>query len=117
MIKVIGLTTILMFSVSAMAGLSGAYNSKVSSERINGDAVASKEAAIEQGKTMLMDLSNMSSTELHQTLRHSGNELVDVKSFSVTNSNVTVHELITEQGMAYQPIVNVSYEYRARDRD
>ncbi|GAK82514.1 hypothetical protein JCM19238_50 [Vibrio ponticus] len=41
-----------------------------------------------------------------------------MNSFELLNSQVEIEEIVTSQGaIAYQPVISVSYEYRARERD
>lgn len=118
MIKVVSLASVMLFSSVAFAGLGGAYNTVIQSETMNGDAVGSKEAALAAGKTMIMEINDKSPYELSKAVSYSTNDLVDVNSFELRNSHVTVNEIVTSEGeIAFQPVINVSYEFRARDRD
>ncbi|MDW3059754.1 acyl-CoA synthetase, partial [Vibrio sp. 1978] len=43
-------------------------------------------------------------------------EFVDRQSFSITDSKVTVDEFMESNGqVTFQPVVNVTYEYRMRE--
>lgn len=118
MFKVMSLATLVLFSSAALAGVGGAYNTKLQSETMSGEPVASKQAALDAGKTMIMDINSKSPFELSRAVSYSSNDLVDVNSFELRDSHVTVNEIVTSAGeIAYQPVINVSYEFRARDRD
>jgi len=116
MIKVISLASVMLFSSVALAG-AGAYNTVIQSESMSGSAVASKDAAIAEGKSMIMEINQKSPYELSRSVNYPTNNLVDVNSFELRNSNVTVNEIVNSDGdIAYQPVVNVSYEFKSRDR-
>jgi len=118
MIKVVSLASVMLFSSVAMAGLGGAYNTVIQSETMNGNPMASKEAALAAGKTMIMEINDKSPYELSRAVSYSSNDLVDVNSFELRGSHVTVNEIVTSEGeIAFQPVINVSYEFRSRDRD
>lgn len=117
MIKLVSLASIALFSSVALAG-SGAYNTVVNSETMSGNPQMSRDAALAQGKQMIMEINNKSPFELSRSVNYSSNELVDVNSFELRNSQVTVNEIVTSDGdIAYQPVINMSYEYRARERN
>lgn len=117
MIKVVSLASVMLFSSVALAGAGGAYSTIIQSESMNGSEAASKGAALEQGKNMIMEINEKSPYELSRSVHYSTNYLVDVNSFELRNSNVTVNEIVTSEGdVAYQPVVNVSYEFKARER-
>lgn len=118
MIKVMSLASVMLFSSVAVAGLGGASQTIISSESMNGEAVGSRDAALAAGKTMIMEINEKSPFELSRSVRYSSNNQVDVNSFELRDSHVTVNEIVTSDGsIAYQPVINVSYEYKARDRD
>ena len=118
MIKIMSLASVLLFSSVAVAGLSGPYATVHKSSTMFGDTHTSKEAALQVGKNMVMDVNQMSPIELSRNVIWNTNDQVDINSFELLNSQVTLQEIITSQGaIAYQPVIRVSYEYRARDRD
>ncbi|EGU38743.1 DUF3316 domain-containing protein [Vibrio scophthalmi] len=118
MIKTISLASVLLFSSAAMAGLSGPYATVLSNSTMVGDAYASKDTALQVGRNMIVDVNSMSPIELSRNVRWDTNDQVDINSFELLNSQVALQEIVTSQGaIAYQPVISVSYEYRARDRD
>ncbi|MGD8110118.1 DUF3316 domain-containing protein [Vibrio sp. TRT 21S02] len=118
MIKAISLFSALLFSSMTVAGLSGHYSKIVNTDSVNGQVVASKDAALEAGRDMLMDINNKSPYELSKAVNYSANDKVDPNSFEVRNSTVSVKEIVTSEGeIAYQPVISVNYEYRARERN
>ncbi|TFH92653.1 DUF3316 domain-containing protein [Vibrio ouci] len=118
MIKVISFASVMLFSSVAVAGLGGASQTIVSSESMNGDPMGSRDAALAAGKSMIMEINDKSPYELSRSVHYSSNDQVDVNSFELLNSHVTVNEIVTSDGdIAYQPVINVSYEYKARQRD
>ncbi|KII76667.1 DUF3316 domain-containing protein [Vibrio renipiscarius] len=118
MIKTISLASVLLFSSLATAGLSGPYSKVMSNSTMTGDLYATKDAALQVGRDMIMDVNNMSSVELSHNVSWKSNDQVDINSFELLNSQVQLEEIITSQGaIAYQPVISVSYEYRARERD
>ena len=118
MIKIMSLASVFLFSVVAMAGHSGPYETVTKNSTVIGDAYPSKEAALQVGKNMIMDVNQMSSIELSRNVLWNTNDQVDINSFELLNSQVALQEIITSQGaIAYQPVIRVSYEYRARERD
>lgn len=118
MIKVMSLASVMLFSSIAVAGLGGASQTVISSESMSGAPSASKDAALAAGKTMIMEINEKSPYELSRSVHYSSNMQVDVNSFELLDSHVTVNEIVTNEGdIAYQPVINVSYEFKARDRD
>ncbi|WP_282176358.1 DUF3316 domain-containing protein [Vibrio nereis] len=118
MIKVLSLASLALVSTVSFAGLSGPYETRVTASSMMGQPVASKEAAFAAGRQMLMDVNNQSSYELSRNISFSTNDLVDKRSFEVLDSQVTVKEVMTSDGdIAYQPVMNIKYTYRYRDRD
>ncbi|WP_070966111.1 DUF3316 domain-containing protein [Vibrio sonorensis] len=118
MIKVISLASVFLFSSVAMAGLSGSSSTVVTNGSLNGDLEMSKDAAFAAGKDMLMDINNKTPFELSKSVNYKSNSVVDRSSFEIRDSNVTIREVITSDGdIAYQPVVNINYEYKARQRD
>ncbi|WP_295898722.1 DUF3316 domain-containing protein [uncultured Vibrio sp.] len=118
MIKVISIASILLFSSVAVAGLNSSKSVVTGNTTVNGDLYESKMAALENGKMQIMDINSLSSVELSKTVRWGANEQVDINSFELLNSQVQVNEVVTNKGaIAYQPVMNVSYEYTARKRD
>lgn len=101
-----------------MAGLSGPYATVMKSSTMTGNAYDSKAAALESGHMMIVDVNRMSSIELSRNVFWNSNDQVDLNSFELLNSQVEIEEIVTSQGaIAYQPVISVSYEYRARERD
>ncbi|MBA5760774.1 DUF3316 domain-containing protein [Vibrio sp. 404] len=118
MIKLASIASVLLFSSAAMAGLSGPYATVMQNSTMTGNAYNSKAAALEVGKAMIMDVNRMGSIELSRNVAWNTNDQVDINSFALLNSQVEIEEIVTSQGaIAYQPVISVSYEYRARDRD
>ncbi|MGF1910819.1 DUF3316 domain-containing protein [Vibrio kasasachensis] len=118
MIKLASVASVLLFSSIAMAGLSGPYATVMKSSSMTGHTYDSKAAALEVGKAMIVDVNRMGSVELSRNVFWNTNDQVDINSFELLNSQVQIEEIVTSQGaIAYQPVIKVSYEYRARERD
>ncbi|GAB2648669.1 DUF3316 domain-containing protein [Vibrio panuliri] len=118
MIKLAGLVSVVLFTSVAMAGGSGPYSKLIKSSTMAGNAYDSKAAALESGRMMIVDVNRMDSLELSRNVFWSTNDQVDLNSFELLNSQVQIEEIVTSEGaIAYQPVISVSYEYRARDRD
>ncbi|ROV59643.1 DUF3316 domain-containing protein [Vibrio ponticus] len=118
MIKLAGVASVLLFSSVAMAGLSGPYATVMQSSTMTGNAYDSKAAALESGRMMIVDVNRMGSIELSHNLAYNSNDQVDINSFALLDSKVQIEEIVTSEGaIAYQPVISVSYEYRARERD
>ncbi|KOO04537.1 DUF3316 domain-containing protein [Vibrio nereis] len=118
MIKVLSLASLALVSTVSFAGLSGPYETRVDASSMTGKAVASKEAAYAAGRQMLMNVNNQSSYELSRSISRNSHDFVDKRSFEVLDSQVTVKEVLTSEGdIAYQPVMNIRYTYRYRDRD
>ncbi|WP_428775039.1 DUF3316 domain-containing protein [Vibrio sp.] len=115
MYKKFAVAGMLMVSVSAFASTSTVV--KVNTSKISGEAVASESAAIDQARELLTEINGMSSLELNNSLNSGAAGQVNVNSFKVVNSSATVDEIITTAGIAYQPTINVSYQYQAIVRD
>ncbi|GAK83670.1 acyl-CoA synthetase [Vibrio ponticus] len=111
------LTTIaaLCALTAASSVFAGGYHwqSKVTS--IEGDVVASKQAAYDAGLMMINDYRSKSSRELRNEFS-SAFDYVDRNSFTITDTKVTVDEFLQGDGqIAYQPVLDVRYEYRKRE--
>ncbi|KJY82798.1 acyl-CoA synthetase [Vibrio galatheae] len=118
MIKLMSLASIVLFSSVVVAGSGGGYTTKMKSETMSGNPVASREAALAAGKSMIMDINDKSPYELSRSVSYSSNDQVDVNSFELRDSQVTVNEIVTNEGdIAFQPVIKVNYEFRARDRN
>ncbi|WP_194437350.1 DUF3316 domain-containing protein [Vibrio fluminensis] len=118
MIKLASVASVLLFSSVAMAGTSGSYSTVMQSSTMSGNAYDSKAAALESGRMMIVDVNRMGSLELSRNVSWNSNDLVDVNSFEILNSQVQIEEIVTSEGaIAYQPVISLSYEYRARERD
>ncbi|PAU36873.1 acyl-CoA synthetase [Vibrio coralliilyticus] len=111
MIKLISLSSVLLFSSFAVAGLSG--NTSLKSVTMTGDIVQSSEAAFSAGHAMADHINNKSPYELSRTVDYYSGELVDTSSFKIIQSSVSVKELVNSDGeVAYQPVLSVDYKYR-----
>ncbi|WP_162064285.1 DUF3316 domain-containing protein [Vibrio taketomensis] len=118
MIKLASIASVLLFSSVAVAGLSGPYATIMKNSTMTGNAYDSKPAALESGRSMIMSVNEMDSIELSKNVYWNTNDQVDINSFELLNSQVQIEEIVTSEGaIAYQPVISVSYEYRARERD
>ncbi|WP_394145594.1 DUF3316 domain-containing protein [Vibrio atypicus] len=117
MIKVISLASIALFSSVTFAG-AGVFNTIINNESMKGAPEMTKDAAFAAGKEMVMEFNSKSPFELGRSVNYATNDEVNVNSFELLNSQVTVNEIVTNEGkIAYQPVINVSYEYKARERN
>lgn len=117
MIRTISLACILFASISVNAGPRGNYTYNVDYTDIRGALTETKADAVTLGNNMMLDISNMSSRELSKSLQYSSHERVDTSSFQITRSGFQVKELYSKNGVNYQPVISVRYEYRAKDND
>ncbi|WP_428774440.1 DUF3316 domain-containing protein [Vibrio sp.] len=118
MLKVMSIASVLLFSAMATAGLSGNYSTLVNTSSMSGQAMESREAALQAGRQMIMDINAKSAYDLSRAVNYPTNDQVDRNSFELLDSHVTIQEIVTSEGnIAYQPVVNVSYEYKARRRN
>ncbi|NAX22052.1 DUF3316 domain-containing protein [Vibrio sp. V39_P1S14PM300] len=108
------LTSAALLMMSGVAFANGAYSTAAKTAQMTGQVVASKDKAYQEGQQMLSDLKSKSSYELSQALP-TRMDPINRRSFQITNSEVTVKESMNNGQIAYQPIVNVSYEYDYRD--
>ena len=117
MIKVISLASVMLFSSVALAGYGG-FNKQVDSDMWQGAPTASKADAVREGQEIVGELNSLSSYELSKNVNYSNHDQIDYTSFELLESSIKVEELITEDGsVAYQPVVNMKYQYSARDRN
>ncbi|NVJ57387.1 MAG: DUF3316 domain-containing protein [Vibrionaceae bacterium] len=118
MIKVLSLVGLVLVSTASFAGLSGSYETRITTSSMAGEPVASKEAAYAAGKMMLQDVNAQSPRELRQSASLNSNDLVDKRSVELLDSQITIKEVMTSNGdIAYQPVMNVKYTYRFRERE
>lgn len=95
--------------------LAGGFIWTDNEEAIEGRIVDNKQAAYTVGLEMIEDYQAMSSQQLRDEFIH-GFAHVDRHSFSITDATVMVEEFLQGNGdIVYQPVLNVSYEYRVRE--
>ncbi len=112
--RLLSLVSILALGASS-AAFAGGYQWQSKVQSIEGDVVNSKQAAYDMGLAMINDYQSKSSLELRKEFTSSFDN-VDRQSFAVTEATVTVDEFLQDNGqIAYQPILNVEYEYRKRE--
>ncbi|WP_407546416.1 DUF3316 domain-containing protein [Vibrio parahaemolyticus] len=113
--RLITLASLLALTTAPSVVFAGGYQWTNNTQTIHGDVVDSKEAAYDMGRVMLQDYQNKSSGQLRDEFTRKS-EVVDRQSFSITDSKVTVDEFMESNGqVTYQPVVNVTYEYRMRE--
>lgn len=113
--RLISLVSLIVLTVTPVAAFAGGYQWTNNSKTIQGNVVDSKQAAYDMGFEMIKNYQSKSSKELRDEFK-SAFDMVDRQSFSITNAKVTVDEFLQDNGqIAYQPILNVKYEYRMRE--
>ncbi|EPP5334881.1 DUF3316 domain-containing protein [Vibrio harveyi] len=113
--RLITLVGLIALTASPIAAFAGGYQWTNNSKSIQGNVVDSKQAAYEMGFEMIKEYQGKTSLQLSKELYGSFAK-VDKNSFSITDSKVTVDEFLQDNGkIAYQPILNVKYEYRLRE--
>ncbi len=113
--RLISLVSLIVLTATPVAAFAGGYQWTNNSKTIQGHVVDSKQAAYDMGFEMIKNYQSKSSKELRDEFK-SAFDMVDRQSFSITNAKVTVDEFLQDDGqIAYQPILNVKYEYRMRE--
>jgi len=113
--RFITLASLIALTATPLAAIAGGYQWTNNTKTIQGEVVDSKQAAYDMGFEMIKDYQSKSSAQLRDEFKSSF-DIVDRQSFSVTNAKVTVGEFLQDNGqIAYQPILNVKYEYRMRE--
>ncbi|MFT6926817.1 MAG: hypothetical protein ACJAZP_002437 [Psychromonas sp.] len=99
------------YAAKAVPGLSHTSNSKT----IHIPTVDSKEKAYSLGFQELQNLQSQSGEILSNELRLGLNDMTEKKSVTLEEGNVTVQELMNEQGeIVYRGMVNVIYHYSVK---
>lgn len=113
--RLITLASLIALTATPLAAIAGGYQWTNKTKTIQGEVVDSKKAAYDMGFEMIKDYQSKSSVQLRDEFKSSF-DIVDRQSFSITNAKVTVDEFLQDNGqIAYQPILNVKYEYRMRE--
>ncbi|WP_104046628.1 DUF3316 domain-containing protein [Vibrio jasicida] len=113
--RLISLVSLIVLTATPVAAFAGGYQWTNNSKTIQGNVVDSKQVAYDMGFEMIKNYQSKSSKELRDEFK-SAFDMVDRQSFSITNAKVTVDEFLQDNGqIAYQPILNVKYEYRMRE--
>ncbi|MBA5764626.1 DUF3316 domain-containing protein [Vibrio sp. 404] len=111
----ITLAMLIAIAIAPMTTFAGGYHLESKVKQISGSVVGSKQAAYDEGLVMINDYRSKSSIELRKEFS-STFDYVDRRSFSVTNTKVTVDEFLQSNGqIAYQPVLSVRYEFRKRE--
>ncbi|HAS64063.1 MAG TPA: acyl-CoA synthetase [Vibrio sp.] len=109
------LAMLIAMTIAPITAFAGGYYLESKVKQIQGNVVGSKQAAYDEGLTMINDYRSKSSIELRKEFS-STFDYVDRQSFSVTNTKVTVDEFLQSNGqIAYQPVLSVRYEFRKRE--
>ncbi|MGR5131091.1 DUF3316 domain-containing protein [Vibrio alfacsensis] len=112
--RIITLASLIALTMTPATVLAGGFFWTSNTETISGDVVDSRQAAYDLGFGMIKDYQNMSSNQLREEFTNPF-DYVDRKSFSITNSKVTVDEFLKGNGqIVYQPVLSVKYKYRMR---
>ena len=113
--RLITLASLIALTATPLAAIAGGYQWTNKTKTIQGEVVDSKQAAYDMGFEMIKDYQSKSSAQLRDEFKSSF-DIVDRQSFSITNAKVMVDEFLQDNGqIAYQPILNVKYEYRMRE--
>ena len=101
----ITLAIIMALAIVPTTLMAGGYH-------LESQVVDSKQAAYDAGLVMINNYRGKSSLELRKEFS-STFDYVDRRSFTITNTRVTVDEFLQSNGkIAYQPVLRVRYEFR-----
>ncbi|HIF9128956.1 TPA: DUF3316 domain-containing protein [Photobacterium damselae] len=115
MVKLISLLSgiVLSFAVNASP-----YTWKSQQTTIDGAQFTSSQQAFDAGLVLLRGFESKSAFELGKALNPISTDRVNPRSYQITQSKVKVDQFLNSQGdMIYQPIVDITYRYEARDRN
>lgn len=108
----ITLAIIMALAIVPTTLMAGGYHLESQVKQIQGNVVDSKQAAYDAGLVMINNYRGKSSLELRKEFS-STFDYVDRRSFTITNTRVTVDEFLQSNGkIAYQPVLRVRYEFR-----
>nr|WP_319553080.1 DUF3316 domain-containing protein [uncultured Vibrio sp.] len=113
--RLVTLASIIAFTAAPTLVFAGGYEWTYDRETVLGDVVANKDMAHNMGRELMEDYQNMTSGELRDEFTSKA-KYVDRKSVSITESSVTIEELLQSNGqVGYQPILNLEVSYRMRE--
>lgn len=113
--RLITLASILAVTAAPTLVMASGYQWTHDRETVFGDVVASKDMAYDMGRAMMQDYRSMTPGELRDEFTNKA-KYVDRRSVAITESSVTIEELIQSNGqVGYKPILNLEVSYRMHE--